>query len=1205
MKTLLKPLEELNSFVSTRECVKKNQLPVAISGCIESQKCHLIAGLSFDDGSRRVIIASNEIKAREMAADYRLFDKKVLYYPAKDVIFYSADVHGNALSMERLKVIKSLINQENVTVVTTMAAGMEFVQELAVYQKARRILREAEQIDLDGLIRDLINMGYERQEQVEAPGDFSVRGGIIDVFSPTEECPYRIELWGDEIDTIQSFDVESQRSIERTLEMEIFPAAEIVLTEEQLQQGLLKLEKEKKTVLEQWKKEKNFDAYNRLAETVREAAESIEYTRGRMGMERFLPYFDSSTSSFFDYFDREHTMFFVDEIGRCMEAAQAVETEFRESMAGRLEKGYLLPGQMEVLYDAETVLSIVLRKKAILLGTLDVLPKNIDVKQRFNILTQSIGSYHKHFELLVEDMKKWKKNGYRVILLSGSRTRAQRLSKDLNEYEIPAFYKESMDKELKPGEIMVSYGALQKGFCYTSLRLVIVTEGDIFGAKHLVKKKKQKKYTGKAIQSFNELNIGDYVVHENHGVGIYRGIEKIKIENVSKDYIKIEYGDGGNLYVLASGLDVLQKFAGQDAKAPKLNKLNSVEWKKTKNKVRGAVKEIAGELVKLYAIRQEKQGYRFSENTVWQHEFEELFPYEETQDQLDAIAATKKDMESSKIMDRLICGDVGYGKTEIALRAAFKAINDGKQVAFLVPTTILAQQHYNTLRERLGDFPVNVEMMSRFRTPAQQKKTLEQLKKGQLEIVVGTHRLLSKDVKFKDLGLLIVDEEQRFGVTHKEKIKQIKGDVDVLTLSATPIPRTLHMSLIGIRDMSVLEEPPVDRLPIQTFIMEHSGEIIREAINRELARGGQVYYVYNRVKNIEDIASEVIRLVPDANVAYAHGQMSERQLENVMMSFINGEIDVLIATTIIETGLDISNVNTMIIDNADQMGLSQLYQLRGRVGRSNRTAYAFLMYKRNKMLKEVAEKRLAAIKEFTDLGSGIKVAMRDLEIRGAGNLLGAAQSGHMEAVGYDLYCKMLNDAVLAMKGELPEEEEFETSVDLQVDAFIPSTYIKSEFQKLDMYKRIAGIETKEELQDMQDELTDRFGEIPLATENLLRIAVLKAATHRAFISQIAQKTEGIRFYLYPNSKIASEKIPKMIESYEGRLRYIAGENPYILYKEKVRDGLTRGNRGATGISGGQSCAAEEIFQITEQLIEKMQDLITKNGESDEEKKLQQ
>ena len=593
-----------------------------------------------------------------------------------------------------------------------------------------------------------------------------------------------------------------------------------------------------------------------------------------------------------------------------------------------------------------------------------------------------------------------------------------------------------------------------------------------------------------------------------------------------------------------------------------------------------------------------RKGSRQKAIALEKTEFEDMFPFDETKDQLDAIDATKKDMESNKVMDRLICGDVGYGKTEIAIRAAFKAANDGKQVAFLVPTTILAQQHYNTFKERLGDYPVRVEMLSRFRTPAQQKKALEGLKKGDVDIIIGTHRLLSKDVEFKDLGLLIVDEEQRFGVAHKEKIKQIKGDVDVLTLSATPIPRTLHMSLAGIRDMSVLEEPPVDRLPIQTFVMEHNPEIIREAINRELARNGQIFYVYNRVKGIDEAAMEIQKLVPDANVAYAHGQMSERQLEKIMMAFINGEIDVMVATTIIETGLDISNVNTIIIDNADQMGLSQLYQLRGRVGRSNRNSYAFLMYKRNKVLKEIAEKRLAAIKEFTELGSGIKVAMRDLEIRGAGNLLGEAQSGHMEAVGYDLYCKMLNEAVHHLKGDTDISEEFETEIDINVNAYIPETYIRSEYLKLDMYKRIAAIENVEEYNDMQEELTDRFGDMPQSADNLLRVALLKADAHKAYISRILQKEDGVRFYLYEGKLPDTEKLKKMLDEYQGKIKYAGSKEPYLLYmmqkdKKKAVSGNMYRMPSKNMIKKEKKLTADEIFNIVESVIKSIGGLYDK------------
>lgn len=1173
METLIAPLEEIHAYRSAQEAVERGKLPLHLSGCVESQKCHVIYGLGRQK-RWRVIIAANEIRAREMVEDYRIFDREVLYYPAKDVIFYSADIHGNALAMERLKVIRTLLSGDGGTVVTTMDAGMEYTLAMAVYEQASHTLSEADVIDRERLSEQLVNMGYQRQAQVEAPGDFSVRGDIVDIFPVTEDCPYRVELWGDEIDTIRSFDVESQRSIERIDELQVFPASELILTEQEIRQGFAQMKQDEKNVLEQLKKEKKFEAANRLHDTLSEVMETYEQYEGRMGLEAFLSYFPVETQSLFDCFPEE-TLYFLDEPARCLEKAQAVEEEFRESMENRLENGYILPGQMEVLYSAETIAALLLRKPLIALSMLDTLPRVLTISQRLSVQVQPVGSYNKQFELLVEDLKRWKKNGYRVLLLSASRTRAKRLSQDLNEYEIPAFYREIPDQSLEAGQIMVSYGFLRRGFSYANIKFCVVTESDIFGARQKRKRRKQKQYDGKIIQSFNELNVGDYVIHENHGLGVYRGIEKIEVDQVIKDYIKIEYGDGGNLYVPASGLDVLQKYAGQDAaKTPKLNKLDSREWNKTKTRVRGAVKEIARELVQLYAKRQQQKGFSFGADTVWQNEFEELFPFEETQDQLDAIAAVKRDMESEKIMDRLICGDVGYGKTEIALRAAFKAVNDGKQVAFLVPTTILAQQHYNTLMERLGDFPVRVEMLSRFRTPAQQKQALSLLRKGQVDIVIGTHRLLSKDVVFRDLGLLIVDEEQRFGVTHKEKIKQMKGNVDVLTLSATPIPRTLHMSLVGIRDMSVLEEPPVDRIPIQTFVMEHNNEIIREAVNRELARGGQVYYVYNRVQRIEEITAEIAEMVPDANVAFAHGQMSERQLENIMMSFISGEIDVLVATTIIETGLDIANVNTIIIDHADRMGLSQLYQLRGRVGRSNRTAYAFLMYQRGKMLREVAEKRLAAIREYTELGSGIKVAMRDLEIRGAGNLLGAAQSGHMEAVGYDLYCKMLNEAVRQMKGEDTEDQDFETTIDIQIDAYIPATYIRSEFQKLDMYKRIASIENTEEYTDMQEELEDRFGTIPASTENLLRAALLKAEAHRAGISQISQKPGGLQIYLHSGKNIASEKVLEMLELYQGILKYKAaeGEEPYFLYKRKPSQNVKKKQ------------AAEELFQTVSELI---------------------
>ncbi|GAA4296986.1 transcription-repair coupling factor [Anaerocolumna aminovalerica] len=1148
MKTFTSPLKELKEFNDIKNNLKLKNTPVQVTGCIDSQKCHLISGLG-EGYPWKLVITYNDMKAKEIYEDYKLYDKNVYLYPAKDIIFYSADIHGNALVKNRLKILRKLMEQEPVTIITTLDGGMDKILPFDSLMESVITIEEAATVDFTGLQEKLIHLGYERQGQVEGPGEFAVRGGILDIYPPTEDCPYRIELWGDEVDSIRSFDVDSQRSIENVKGLKIYPAAEMILSKDRMLEGLKKIEDEKKQYTAKLREQFKTEEAARIQNIIDDFKENIVHFQSFVGIDSFINYFYDKTVSLFDYFEGDNSIVFLDEPSRVVEKGEAVETEFREGMIGRMEKGYILPGQSDVIYSYKELLANLNRKNTILLSTMDYKTNVFAIKSRYDFTVRSVNPYNNNFDVLIKDLAKWKKNGYRILLLSGSRTRAKRLSEDLMEHELTAFYGEDMDRIIQKGEIMVAYGSLHKGFEYPLIKFVIISESDIFGTEKK-KKRKIKEYDGKKIQNFTDLNIGDYVVHENHGLGIYRGIEKIEVDKITKDYIKIEYAGGGVLYILATGLDVIQKYAGAETKKPKLNRLNSPEWKKTKAKVKGAVKEIAKELVELYAIRQSKTGYQFGSDTVWQKEFEEMFPYDETDDQLRAIEETKRDMESKKIMDRLICGDVGYGKTEIAIRAAFKAVSDGKQVVILVPTTILAQQHYNTFVQRMMDFPISIDMLSRFRTPAQQKKVIERLKKGSLDIIIGTHRVLSKDIQFKNLGLLIVDEEQRFGVTHKEKIKQLKGEVDVLTLTATPIPRTLHMSLIGIRDMSVLDEPPVDRMPIQTYVLEHNDEIIREAINRELARDGQVYYVYNRVNGIDEIAGRIAKLVPEANVSFAHGQMSERELERIMFDFINGEIDVLVSTTIIETGLDISNVNTMIIDDADRLGLSQLYQLRGRVGRSNRTAYAFLMYKRDKMLKEIAEKRLQAIKEFTELGSGFKIAMRDLEIRGAGNLLGAQQSGHMEAVGYDLYCKMLNDAVRTMKGDTVEEETFDTTVDVDMDAFIPATYIKSEFQKLDVYKRIAEIEDEEEFLDMQEELLDRFGDIPSSVNNLLNIALIKSMCHGVYITSMIHKNDQIKLIMYNRAKLKADKFPELIKKYQPALKLTMEANPYFTYDLK-------------------------------------------------------
>jgi transcription-repair coupling factor (superfamily II helicase) len=1154
MQALLAPLKELAYYDKIKDYVTGKSKDrrdgiTALTGCVDSQKLHMIYGLG--EGLKyKIIVTYNDIKAREMLEEYKFYDRNVVLYPAKDLIFFQADIHGNQLTGERIRMLRRIMEGKPTTIITTYAALM--TPQIIWNQDTDVVhIRKGDELDIGKLSVRLVSMGYEKVYQVEAPGQFSVRGGIVDIYDLTEENPYRIEMWGDEVDSVRSFDILSQRSIQKLEGMEVYPASEFVLSENQINAGLEKIEREAARQEKLFRDAHKPEEAHRIAANVSMLKEQMTTSSNIVNLESYINYFYDNPGTLAEYILRisDNSVFFVDEPMRAKEQADAVELEFMESMKQRVQKGYILPGQMDILYSAEQVAAGLQKGRVITISTMDGKNGYFKTAEKYDIGARSIAPYNNSFDALVKDLKQYRKNGYRVLLLSGSRTRAKRIAEDLREQEISAVYTDDPFREVIPGEVLTFYGHVERGFEYPLLKFVVLTESDIFGAEK--KKKRRKKiYQGQKINDFNELKVGDYVVHETHGLGIYRGIEKVEVEHVVKDYIKIEYRDGGNLYVLATGLDVIQKYASANAdRKPKLNKLGTKEWEHTKSKVRSAVDEVAKDLVELYAIRQSSKGYKFGKDTVWQREFEEMFPFEETEDQLNAIADTKADMESSKIMDRLICGDVGYGKTEIAIRAAFKAVQEGKQVVYLVPTTILAQQHYTTFVQRMKDFPVRVDILSRFRTSPQIKKTLSDLEKGLVDIVIGTHRVISNDVKFKDLGLLIIDEEQRFGVTHKEKIKKLKENVDVLTLTATPIPRTLHMSLVGIRDMSVLEEAPNDRHPIQTFVCEYNEEIVREAIVRELARNGQVYYVYNRVNNIADVTSQIAKLVPEANVAYAHGQMKEHELERIMYDFINGDIDVLVSTTIIETGMDIPNVNTMIIHDSDNMGLSQLYQLRGRVGRSNRNAYAFLMYKRDKMLKEVAEKRLEAIKEFTDLGSGFKIAMRDLEIRGAGNLLGMKQHGHMQAVGYDMYCKMLNDAVQHLKG-IETTDDFATVIDLDVDAFIPPEYIVNEVQKLDIYKRIAGIENIRERDDMRDELLDRFGEIPKSVDNLLRIALIRVMAHGLDFTEVKGKNEKIIFKYRADAHVDPSKIPVLLDKYGKDLSFTAYGTPYFTYKYK-------------------------------------------------------
>lgn len=1100
MNTFYEPLLQMETFVQVQEGLLREEGLQLLTGCVESQKTHLMYGLGRDFPVK-LILTYNELKAKEIYEEYQALGEEVFYYPAKDFLFFHADIQGKELLRQRIRAVSRLLSQEEAVIVTTLDGCMDPLLPCEELLKLVLTVGTDSVVEMEAVKLRLVQMGYERTGQVELPGEFAIRGGILDVFPLTEEYPVRVELWDDEVDSIRSFDAVSQRSMENLTEIVLYPAAEL-------------------------------DPAEHHCEGV----------------------------SLLHYIKRFRSLVFLDEVNRLWERGETIEKEYRQNYENRMEKGQIVSGHGKEIFSCEEVMHQLSRMRGVALGTLDTTDKRIDFRNRYWINARSVQPYNNHFELLVKDLKRWKKERYQVILLCASRTRGRRLAEELLREELNAFYSEDPERVVQPGEIMVVHGNVCRGYEYPMICFAVVSETDIFGREKKKKRQKRHSYEGRKIGSFTDLSIGDYVVHENHGLGIYRGIEKITVDKTVKDYMKIEYSKGACLYILATQLDAIQKYGSADAqKIPKLNTLGGQDWRKTKSRVKGAVQEVAKDLVELYAVRQSKKGYVYGPDTVWQREFEELFPYEETEDQQRAIKDTKQDMESSRIMDRLICGDVGYGKTEVAIRAAFKAVQESRQVVYLVPTTILAQQHYNTFVQRMKEFPVRVDLLCRFRTPAQQKKTIEGVRKGLVDIVIGTHRVLSKDVEYKDLGLLIIDEEQRFGVADKEKIKKLKNDVDVLALSATPIPRTLHMSLTGIRDMSVLEEPPMDRVPVQTYVCEYDEGMVRAAIQRELSREGQIYYVYNRVETISDVAHRIQELVPEANVSFAHGQMKEHELERIMYDFIEGTIDVLVSTTIIETGMDISNVNTIIIQDADRMGLSQLYQLRGRVGRSNRTAYAFLLYKKDKMLKEVAEKRLHAIREYSDLGSGFKIAMRDMEIRGVGTLLGQRQHGHMQAVGYNLYCKMLSEAVQQMKGESKGvTEDFETVADFQIDAFIPDSYIRNEALKLDIYRRIATVENEAERDDMLEELLDRFGDPPKSVLNLLEITALKGQAHELYIKEIQGRPDHIVFTLYEKAMLNPTRIPELIQKMEGRISFKKSDPPQFIYQirnKKQKTGL--------------------------------------------------
>jgi len=984
------------------------------------------------------------------------------------------------------------------------------------YKYPPRSLLLAQQIFIDmtteisfkKLQKKLFEFGYERVEIVESKGQYSIRGGIVDVFSTRHENPVRIELFGDDVDSIRKFDLETQKSLEVLDRVVLYPVRETIFTESELLRAI--------DTLKHIKRGQNQDKIDALIEQL----ENEVYSEG---IDRYFPLFYETFDHLTDYLDAP--IVFIMSNNQSLLRLKNYTSEYARQFKDYLERSAVIAEQYGRIFEYQDILAHLTKNTVVITELLIKKTEYFAPQQIVKFQSREINKYYGKMDQVALDIKNWKIRGYHIVLVVGDEVRKKRLISTLLSMDVFIDNDESYDRALS-GQAVITIGGARHGYMFDTFKAIIITENELFGEKKQITAKKPRK--DKVIKAFSELKVGDYIVHETHGVGQYLGVSQLKIDNTKKDFLKLKYAQDDYLYIPVEGAGHVQKYIGTDRDKLKLNRLGGTEWKKTKYKAQKSIDEMTDELLVFYAERKEKKGYPFDPDTEWQREFEGLFPYEETKDQLKCIEEIKLDMEKPTPMERLLCGDVGYGKTEVALRAAFKAVMNSKQVAILVPTTILAQQHYNNIVERFSKYPAKIEMISRFRSKQEQNAIIKNIENGVVDIVIGTHRLLSKDVSFKDLGLLIIDEEQRFGVKHKEKIKMLKEHIDVLTLSATPIPRTLHMSMIGIRDMSVIEDPPEDRFPIQTYVVEYDAYLVQESITREIERGGQVYFVHNRVDNIDKVAADIQKMLPDAKVQYAHGQMNEHLLEKIMIDFMNNDFNVLVCTTIIETGLDISNVNTIIINDGDRFGLSQLYQLRGRVGRSNRLAYCYIFYQQNKVLSEIAEKRLRAIKEFTELGAGFKIAMRDLEIRGAGNVLGTQQHGHMEAIGYDLYCKLLDESLMRKKGEVIREIQ-EAKISIAVNAFIPETYISNHQMKIEIYKKIAAIDSVEAKEDLYDEIQDRFGTVPSSVNNLLIIAHVKYMSENMQIEEILEENSYFVIRFIINSKISPLFIASIME----------------------------------------------------------------------------
>lgn len=1105
---------------------------------------------AFGGAAKRqlVVLTVGESDAHMLADQIRTSapEDNIVHLQTRDRVFFKSIAHSGHLDQARMKALHHMLHEPPV-VVASAEALLDRLPSPDDFKREVRIITLGDQIDTEGLMSDLVAWGYERAELVEGPGQFSVRGDILDIFLPLYDDPVRMELFDNEVDSLRTFTIEDQRSVEKLQSVTLCPAGEIFLSAAQMNRLVDEFRQELEML-------NGCGAASDAVEWCEKLIEGFSVNPAYDDLRKYTGYLKEFSHSFLSYCSPDALILVLDG-NRLNEKLHFEHSEFAERFQLFLEKGECLPGQHRMIFKPEeAMVRLGAMRRMILLRGGDRPQTGAD----YRLLTMAEApSYYGKTGDLAADIKKWQIRGYKLLLATGSAERCNRLYSDLLSEGVPLQLAGDGENDFLTGQCLISAESMGSGFRFEEARLIVLSEQELFGIQK--KNRRSRKTSGRLIQSFNELQVGDLVVHEHHGVGKYLGVEQLKVDGLRKDYLKVQYQGEDFLYIPIEQLELLQKYIGSEGAGTKLNRLGGGDWGRTKAKAKKAIEDMTEELLALYAQRSKVAGHSFSPDTEWQRQLEDGFPFEETPDQIRCIDEIKKDMEQSDPMDRLLCGDVGFGKTEVALRAVFKAVMEGKQAAFLVPTTILAQQHYKTMSERFATYPVRVEMLSRFKTKKEQDVIIANLRAGVVDVVVGTHRLLSKDIVYKDLGLLVVDEEQRFGVRHKEAIKAIKKNVDVLTLTATPIPRTLHMSLIGVRDMSVIEDPPEDRYPIQTYVVEEDPLMLREAVLKEVERGGQVYYVHNRIEDIDTVTSSLAQRMPRVRFAYAHGQMAEHQLERIMTGFYNKEIDVLVCTTIIETGLDISNVNTIIINDADQMGLSQLYQLRGRVGRSNRLAYSYLVYPRNKVLSEVAEKRLKAVKELVELGSGFKIAMKDLEIRGAGNLLGASQSGHMAAIGYDLYCKLLEEAVQGIKG-IPVETPVETTVELSAAAYVPEGYIDDDRQKMEIYKKIAAIHNREDLYRVQEELEDRFGTVPDPVETLMRIAHIKALAQKLKMESVGEDSQKVLMTFHVTAKVDPRAVVEGLAKFEKSLSFNGGAKPYFSIrkpKKYTRDALLK------------------------------------------------